>query len=395
MSKQLSENCIYFINMLRALIHRGPLPALPEGLDHSALYSVAEAQGLSCMVYHGLYELGFDKVTEPAATDFRTAHRAYVKHAVMQELEFNRFAAAMDTLGIDYMPLKGWFTRELYPDTVMRYMGDIDVLIRPEDNPRMYKTMLSMGYACDDYGMHESDNYRKGNMVFEVHYALDSEGVKDPTVYADPFASAEDMGGHCRRMSPSDAYLYTVVHGMKHFMNSGTGLRTLLDIYLYIKSCDLDNERIEKLAARMGVGKFLHAMQRLAIRTFGTAEPIAEGELSEDDIELLNFMLRSGSGGHTSTLDLALLNRSGHGGKGGSKASYLFRMIFPTLKDMQKRDKALRKHPWLLPVMYVRRWFQLLFGKRERIKNGIGRYNAIDDEAVEELRNVHRLAGLE
>lgn len=395
MSKALSENCIYFIDLLRAMVHGGELPQLPSGVDHNALYSVSEAQGLSCMVYHGLYSLGFESITEPAATKFRSAHRAYVKLAVMQELEFARFAAAMEANGIDYMPLKGWYTRELYPETVMRYMGDIDVLVRPECTEKLKGIMLGLGYSCDDFGMHESDNYRKGDMVFEVHYALDSEGVKDPSVYADPFSLAEDSEGHCRRMNPSDAYLYTVVHGMKHFMNSGTGLRTLLDIYLYTAAYELDRERIESAASRMGVEKFLHSMEALAIRTFGGAEPLLADDFSEDDSKLLNFMLRSGSAGHTSTLDLALLDRSGKGGKGGSRASYMRRMIFPSLKDMQKRDKVLRKAPVLLPVMYVRRWFQLLFGKHDRIKSSLDRYHAIDESAVEELRSIHRLAGLE
>ena len=178
-------------------------------------------------------------------------------------------------------------------------------------------------------------------------------------------------------------------------MNSGTGLRTLLDIYLYNEKCRLNRLYVLSAAERLGIKKFMLSMESLAQKTFGSPDPIEEGELDADSLKLLAFLLRSGAGGKSSTLDAALLDRSGRGGKGGSKLSYLFRLLFPTMDTMKKRDPILKKAPILLPFMYLRRWFQLLFCKRERLKAGLERYNAIEDKAVEELRTIHRLAGLE
>ena len=395
MSSNLNETCTYFISLLRALVHEAEIPAASDGLDGCALYAVSEAQGLSCMVYHALYKLGLDRLGEQAEAMFRKAHKAYVTHSIMQELEFTRVSAALDSCGIDYIPLKGWYTRELYPEAVMRYMGDIDILVNDADRKKINSLLLPMGYTCSDFMVYDFDKYRKGRMELEMHSQLDKDGLKDSSLFDEPFELAKPVGGHCYRMTDDNAYIYTVAHGMKHFMNSGTGLRTLLDIYLYNKKCGIDKQYVLQFAEKLGIKKYLLTMETLAEKTFGQAKPLTGGELDSDSVTLLSFLLKSGAGGRQSTLDAALLDRSGKGGRGGSKLSYFWRMLFPAFATMKKRNPILKKAPILLPFMYIKRWFELIFKKRERLKAGLERYNAIEDKAVEDLRNIHRLAGLE
>ena len=397
MSKTLDVNSTYLISLIRALIHGSEVPAAPEGKNDGALISIAEKQALSCMVYHALYKRGFENVDEPVKQQLKKIHMVYVQHAVMQEMEFYKVSSALEACGIDYMPLKGWYTRELYPETVLRYMGDIDILISSDYRRAAYDAMTKLGYTSADYAKYEGDTYCKAGITFEMHFSLDNEGLTDGSVYAKPFELADCTGGHCYRMHTADAYLYTVVHGMKHFMYGGTGLRTLLDIYLYIKNGDIEKSRgyIDGCAERMGVSRFLHRMERLAVTVFGEPGPFDPAKADPESIELISFLLRSGTAGSTTTLDASLLERSGRGGKGGSRASYIFRMVFPTLKTMQRRNPVLKKAPVLLPVMYVYRWLQLLFRDRDHIKNSIERYNALEDAAVDELRHIHDIAGIE
>lgn len=35
----------------------------------------------------------------------------------------------------------------------------------------------------------------------------------------------------------NDAYVYIVAHAYKHFIFSGTGIRTLIDLYVYNEHC--------------------------------------------------------------------------------------------------------------------------------------------------------------
>jgi|GEM_PF-2594723 len=397
MSKVLNENCKYLISLIRSVLHGTEAPSAPDGIDYETLYAIAEAQGLCCMLYQALYKRGMDGIPEETAKKLRKTHMLYVQHSIMQEMEFYKISAALDNAGVDYMPLKGWYTRELYPEAVLRYMGDVDMLIRTEDSKSAYDAITPLGYTCEEFMRYDDDKYRKGGLTFELHRLLDSEGLKDASLYKEPFKLADNTSGRCWRMHEADAYVYTVVHAMKHFMFSGTGLRTLIDIYLYNDKGNLEGERgyISTCAEMLGVTKFMHSMEELAEKAFGSDLPFNGDELDEDSALLLLFMLKSGSGGKVSTLDLSLLDKSGKGGKGGSRATYIFRLIFPTLKSMQKRDPVLKKAPVLLPVMYVRRWIQLLFVDRSHIKESLDRYSAIDDAAVEELRHIHDIAGIE
>ncbi len=397
MSKTLNVNCIYLIDIVRALIHGAEIPAAPAGVDHAKLAAIAEKQGLTCMLYHGLYKRGFEGVEEAVKQQLKKNHMVYVQHAVMQEMEFYKISSAFDTAGIDYMPLKGWYTRELYPEAVLRYMGDVDVLIRAEDSKRVFDVMQKLGYSCDAFMKNDDDKYRKSGLAFEMHRMLDAEGLADASIYLEPFSLAERTEGRCYRMRRCDAYLYTVVHGMKHFMYGGTGLRTLLDTYLYLEDAEVVNGRqyIDGAAERMGIAKYLHRMERLAVTAFGSGEPVAEGEIDGESAELIEFMIKSGASGNSSTLDASLMDKSGKGGKGGSKASMLLRMLFPPYKIMRRRNPVLKKAPFLLPFMYVYRWFQLLFTDRGHIRDRFERYSAIEDGALDELRHIHDIAGLE
>lgn len=49
-----------------------------------------------------------------------------------------------------------------------------------------------------------------------------------------------------RHMDVNDAYVYIIAHDYKHFTFSGTGIRTLIDIYVYNESCSLNPNYIHE-----------------------------------------------------------------------------------------------------------------------------------------------------
>ena len=48
----------------------------------------------------------------------------------------------------------------------------------------------------------------------------------------------------------------------------------------------------------------------------------------------------------------------------GGRVNYLIKRIFLPYEQMRIRYPVLKKHRWLTPIYEVRRWFELLFGKR-------------------------------
>ncbi len=386
MSLGISAESDYLIAVLRSLLRGESAPAPEASVDLSRLYALAEAHGVSCMAYFALCHID---LPSNALKPFAAAHDAYVRVGMMQEVEYSRISAAMSAEGIDHMPLKGWRTRELYPEPLMRSMGDVDILIRTVDSPAACRIIERLGYHCSAPMKHDDDMYFKNGLLMELHRTLDADGLKNPHYYDDPWRFAvADGGENSFAMSDEDGYLYTVAHAMKHFMNCGTGLRSILDVYVYITRVEMDRSIIERDAELMGITRFLRCVESMAVQVFGDETPTA------DTIEIMRFVLASGTAGNSKNLEAAFMNKSG-GKKGGSKLTYAVRIVFPPFSDMKKRDPVLEKAPYLLPIMYVWRWFQLVFCKRGRIKSRVGQYRSVDKEYAAQVKRVHELAGID
>lgn len=375
----LSENTEYLLKVVGAVLNETDAPAPAEGFDLDAFYEFAEEQRLSAAVYHGLYKLDIDPIKlEP----FKKEHRQSVMQSLMTDREFSRVLKALEKAGLDCCPLKGFWTRELYPDRTMRKMSDIDILIRREDTEAFRDALTGIGYECTRFRVTDEDIYICRGMMLEIHRGLDAMGLDDPAYYADPWRLAERVSGNLFRLRTDDAYLFTVAHMMKHFMYSGIGLRPLADIWLSLKKEPLNREYIEAEAAKMGISDFLHRMEECAKAAFGG------GELTSDTVELLEFMAGSGIKGTKGNLRAARYLRR------RSKLGYYMRVLFPSMTAMKIRDPILTKAPILLPVMYVRRWFQLLFTDRESLHKGLDQIKHANSAEAERLRHIHETAGI-
>lgn len=378
------ENAEYLLNVLRAVIN-GEEAALPwEGVDLREVCRIAEDHRLAAMAYHGLYKLGIDeKEIEP----FRICQRGHMLHSVKLEREFLRVSAMLEEAGIPYCPLKGWFTKDLYPDPSMRVMHDVDILIHEEDAPAVRAIMNGLGYECRRFDLSEDDSYRLADIYFEFHRSLEPVGSSGRLFVKDPWSITEPVSGCMRKLELNESYLYTVAHAMKHFTSSGTGLRTLLDIYLFRTREDLDSSYIEKRAGELGIARFMHCMEDAADSVFGGKTPSADTE------KLIDFMISCGVVGDVERLRTSNLVRSGRGKHSGSKLSYFLTLLFPSPKTMRFEYKVLFKAPWLLPFTYIARFFSLLFGGKGRLKRGRARFEAISMEEANKLKEIYRISG--
>lgn len=380
MTQSLTQNTKYLLAVVGAVADGTAAPAPFEGVEAASLYEEAETHRLSAMVYHGLFRLGLPAgFIEP----FRKAHRISVMQSLMTDREFARVAAALEANGLDYCPLKGYWTRELYPDRTMRKMSDIDLLIHEEDTEAYHRALLELGYECTRYLANTEDVYVYKGMMIEVHRALDDHGLGRPEYYSDPWRLAENVSGHCFRLRKEDSYLFTLAHTMKHFMYSGIGLRSLADIYIHLKYADLNREYVEAEAEKMGIEKFLHSMEKAALAAFGHAE------MDEASLEIIGFMAECGTKGSKDNLRAATYLRS------RSKLGYFMSVVFPPFDEMRERYPVLIKWPVLLPAMYVYRIFLLVFVNRKYLRKGMDQVRHANIAEAERLRRIHRLAGIE
>lgn len=375
----ISQNTDYLLKAVGAALEERTAPLPPAGLDFAALYEFADEQRLAAAAYHGLYRLGLD---EAAMEPFKKAHRQSVVQSLMADREFARISREFEKRGLDYCPLKGFWTRELYPDRTMRKMSDLDILIHTEDTDAYNAALTDLGYECTRFRMTDEDIYVMNGMTIELHRKLDDMGLENADYYSDPWKFTENVSGRLYKLRREDAYLFTLSHTMKHFMYSGIGLRPLADILLFMRKAGLNREYVEAEAEKMGITDFMRAMEKTANAAFGGAEP------DEASAEIIEFMAGSGIKGTKGNLRAARYLRS------RSKLGFYLRVLFPSVTTMKLRDPILVKAPVLLPFMYVRRWFQLLFTKRESLHIGLEEVRHANSAEAERLRRIHELAGI-
>jgi hypothetical protein len=156
-------------------------------------------------------------------------------------------------------------------------------------------------------------------------------------------------------------------HEWKHYNGSGTGIRSLLDCYMYCqnKGETLDWNYITEQCKQLEIADFEQERRQLAMKIFSSD---ILPELNDAETDMLMFYFTSGTYGNIKNFaekDVEkMLSRSKH----RSKVLYILRYIFPDMKHMEKWFPFFYKHKLLLPVGYVWRWIRGIFTRKRAIK---------------------------
>lgn len=107
---------------------------------------------------------------------------------------------------------------------------------------------------------------------YSYYYNVKDRLVKD---------EGSEFGYH---MTPDDSYIYLLCHMYKHYLYVGTGLRSLMDIYLFNKrySDELDMEYISRELEKLELLKFEKNTRSFAEKVF-TGQPLLQEEQKELD----------------------------------------------------------------------------------------------------------------
>ncbi len=152
-----------------------------------------------------------------------------------------------------------------------------------------------------------------------------------------------------------------IVHEYKHYSGAGTGLRSLADCFVYLRSKGelLDLEYIGGETDRLGIGEFERKSRSLALKVF-SAEGLSK--LSEDERKMLEYYLASGTYG---TRKQSIENRMDKlAAQTGSKSKlrYIMNRILPD-SEFKKNYPFFYRHKILLPIG----WIYRIFRSRRRV----------------------------
>lgn len=260
-----------------------------------------------------------------------------------------------------YVPLKGIIIKKLYPNEYMREMADHDILIDESRRDEVNGIMGKLGYTAEFYNVHNEDVYVKAPFLnFEIHVDL-FKAYENRKLYEYYHNIKEklvkDESNHYEyHLTDEDFYLYMIAHEYMHYCGGGTGLRCILDTYVYIKNKDLDMSYIEREARKIGIASFERANRELTLHLFD------DGLLTDEERDMLQYMMGSGVFGTSVNLIRNSVRSKGKGIKG--KLSYIVsRISIPVMKKNPQYKVYERKYPFfykykfLLPLLPIYRLY--------------------------------------
>ena len=290
------------------------------------------------------------------------------RKTVILEYEVNRVTGAFEKQGIWYMPMKGVVLKEFYPGYAMREMCDCDVLVDETRASDVKTIMETLGFQTTSFGENKDDCYiLPPSSNFEIHRTLFSDiheenlyhyylNVKDRLVKD----VDNDYGYH---FTAEDFYVYMIAHDFKHYKYGGTGLRSLLDTYVFLKSTSLDMDYVQSEIQKIGISTFECRNRELACKLFDQIP------LSKDEQNELAYYVSSGTFG---TVDHRVENYVQKKGR----IRYLLTRVFgpigknnPFREQFKKKYAFFFRHPLLLPFLPFYRFLKAVFASPKRLKN--------------------------
>ena len=349
-----------------------PEQSLVEQMDLTALYRVAKNHSLTAIV---CMELEFTNVfsvcrDEALVKKWKDGKEKAIRKNMTLDAERKEILSFMEKEKIWYMPLKGIILKEMYPKLGMRQMADNDILFDKQYQNELLKYMTERGYEPFYVGKGNHDVYRKAPVYnYEFHTALygaahDSSWEKYYLNVKQQLIKDEgnSKGYH---FSDEDFYIYILTHAYKHYNGSGTGLRTLLDIYVFLqqKETKLNWNYIALELDKLRINEFERESRELCKKLF-SERPY---QFTQKESETVSYYLGSGTYGTMKNRiekKLLIYKPDKKPITAGIKIKYYLGRLIPDREYYKKYVPLVYKYKWSIPFFLA---FRVLRGL---IRNG-------------------------
>ncbi|MEY8461751.1 nucleotidyltransferase domain-containing protein [Streptococcus merionis] len=346
MFSKTHEDIIY---LLRYYLQRKPIShdiIAKMNLENLAQFS--QFHSLSAMVAMILE----DYIELPK--ELQEAKNQGIRRELLFDHERQKITKWLSRSGIWYMELKGILLKTYYPKLGMREMSDNDILFDESFQKEVKHFFTEEGYSFT-YEINVDAYMKKPIFHFEMHRKLIDPLSRIDSDYYDDVKSRllpDQDRPFAYHFSLEDFYLYQTLHDYKHYSQSGTGIRSLVDLFLFLETeyDNLDWRYIKKELFRLSLTDFEQQQRKLAFKLFG-AQAVSLTDLTDDDRNVLSYILSSGTYG---LMENQIINEVNY--SNGNQWLYWKERFFPPVKTMQLRFPTLQKHRYLLPLFYLYRF---------------------------------------
>ena len=321
--------------------------------DMKALYEFSKSHSVDNIVCIALEKLNM--MPEQYRQAYTRGYKVSLVREATQEIETQELCGELERLGIKHMLLKGSVMKHLYPTPDLRSMCDVDILYDRAFKDSLGTIMEEHGYELKEMSGTDGVNIsyiKKPFMNIEFHGVLMDKDIPLYNAYFGENFEHTVPDEECRVKYPDeDFFVFMLAHLAKHYFNGGTGLRSLADIWLYLRSKpELDMAAIRSKLREIELDEFTDIIIGVNGVLFDGNEPTAQQS------EIIDYIFHSGTYGTVS-------HRSVDNMEGKSKSRFLFARLFPNIDFMAINYPAVRKCAALLPLFWVVRLLKVLLKK--------------------------------
>ena len=341
----------------------------------------------------GLFWAGLQKGTDLPEPRFiehfrkkEIQERFQYEHQIKQ---LNRVLQMLEEEKMPYVLLKGSRMRNFYPDPVARTSCDIDILFRGDDK-KLHERMMDFGYEFEvDAGT--TINYLCKPVEFEMHRYLFDDRMEFCGFFDKVWDYARPVGEGSMEyvLTEEFFYVYMIAHMAKHFSRYGSGVRPVIDLYLYNSKPpkNFNRKEAEKILAEIGLLQFEQRLKALTKAWFET------GKLSEMDEKLTDYIMEAGIYGDSRIMSASTVQDASVAN--AQRRKTVLGYIFPSAEIMSRLYPRMMKCPLMLPVAWVCRWCKGTFtDSRGTATGNLKHHMSIDKELVSQVSQMAKELGL-
>ncbi len=355
-NEHLLEVGHYMIRVLRAMLHKKEAPALPDGICWKEVWQMARKHSLDVMVLSGV-EAQLRQAEPELFARWCRSRDNRIAMTLTQMSEEPRILSAFSQAGLRALPVKGSSLRKLYARPDFRQMADIDLVIPSGEMEKARKQMESLGYQTRLDHLereHQVSYFLPPFVSVELHDVPEKEAEQRVGYYQGIWEKAvedPELPG-VYHLKPEDAYIYLLLHFIKHMRYAGMGIRQVMDLYLFLQAYRdrMNDEYIRQEAQRLDIQPMREKIEQLTELCF--SEECTEADPEVKKMEELCIL--AGTYGDKLTLNLIMMQRMQQEKQGRFwRGKYLLKRLFPTKEILYSRCPQARGKPWLLPFVWL------------------------------------------
>ena len=167
----------YIFYMACAVVGKVNVPFPNVRPDWQKIYEISAYHRIENIVAYAVEQLCLNKeyceqIPDEVKKQFQKARLSGIMRETIQYHEYEKLTKLFEEEGIERMLLKGGLLKYEYPSQDMRFLTDLDILVKTKDLERVSVLMEKLGYRVLHKGGHHDVYQKEPCMTVEIHKRL-------------------------------------------------------------------------------------------------------------------------------------------------------------------------------------------------------------------------------